>query len=261
MELCQSKRQKKDSFYEARIKLNLYGNLIWKASTELEKKEIERLKPAKAKIFIAPDLPPKIIFKEFDIKKKPLKKSGSAKMIFLSRFARKKNFRWLLENLKRIDGKLEIDIFGPIEDAAYWKECLKIIKKLPENIKIEAKGTIPHNDVAKKLFQYQFFILPTLGENFGHVFLEAFAAGCPLVISDQTPWVDLEQKNIGWEISLKKPEKWIEIINKCIKMEDAEYKKMSLASRKFVLQWLEDKNLEKSTIDVLNYGLSKMQKI
>ncbi len=254
-------KAKKDFFLMGTNKIGLYGNIVWKASTELEKKEIERLKPSKAKIFIAPDLPPKMIFAEFNIKKKPVKKSGCAKMIFLSRFVRKKNFKWLLQHLKDIDGKLEIDIFGPLDDSAYWKECSRLIEKLPENIKVEAKGTVPHHNVAETLFQYDFFILPTLGENFGHVFLEAFAAGCPLIISDQTPWIDLEKKRIGWEISLKNPGTWIKIINKCINMEDAEYKQMSLASREYVLKWLADENLEKETVDVLNFGLSKIEKM
>ena len=55
----------------------------------------------------------------------------------------------------------------------------------------------------KNLFEYHFFILPTLGENFGHVFIEALAAGCPLIISNRTPWLELEKKGIGWDIPLE----------------------------------------------------------
>jgi len=98
--------------------------------------------------------------------------AGEAKMIFLSRFMRKKNFKWLLENLSQIEGKLTIDIYGPLEDETYWKECRQIIDKLPSNIKIASKGSIPHETVLATIVKYHFFILPTLGENFGHVFLE-----------------------------------------------------------------------------------------
>jgi glycosyltransferase involved in cell wall biosynthesis len=101
----------------------LYRNIIWKASSEIEKKEIESVKGKGGKIFIAPDLPPKVIFEDYKIELKPKKKSGEAKMIFLSRFMRKKNFKWFLENLPEIQGRLIIDIYGPLEDEVYWREC------------------------------------------------------------------------------------------------------------------------------------------
>jgi glycosyltransferase involved in cell wall biosynthesis len=43
------------------------------------------------------------------------------------------------------------------------------------------------------MFEYDFFVLPTIGENFGYVFLEALAAGCPLITSDRTPWTTLRK--------------------------------------------------------------------
>lgn len=236
---------------------NLYENIAWKASNEEERTEIEKIKGRDGKIFIAPDLTPKIIFENYDFQHKPKKHIGEAKMIFLSRFSAKKNFKWLLENLKGIKGKLIIDIYGPLEDEDYWQECVEIIKTLPENIQIEAKGTIPHEQVSETLLKYHFFILPTLGENFGHVFLEAMAAGCPLVISDRTPWIELENKGVGWDISLDKPRKWIDKINYCINLDDMSYSKLSDNSRNFVSKWLKDSKLEVATLKILEYSLSK----
>jgi glycosyltransferase involved in cell wall biosynthesis len=45
-------------------------------------------------------------------------------------------------------------------------------------------------------------VLPTYNENFGYVILEALLAGCPVILSDQPPWRDLEARQVGWTIPL-----------------------------------------------------------
>jgi glycosyltransferase involved in cell wall biosynthesis len=233
---------------------NLYKDIIWKASTDLEKAEIENIKGKSGEIFIAPDLPPRTIFENYRQELKLEKKSGEARMIFLSRFMRKKNFKWILEFISLVKGNLIIDIYGPIEDEAYWKECEEIIKTLPSNIKIEYKGAIQYEKVVETLFGYHFFILPTLGENFGYVFLEAFAAGCPLIISDRTPWLNLQKDGIGWSVPLEDKEEWIKTLNYCINLDNTSYSKLSINARSYVTKWLENPEIEESTLRVLNHS-------
>lgn len=250
------KSVKKKIFLSLAKGISLYTNVYWKASTELEKVEIERLKPKSAKYFIAADLPPKHIFENYSKYQKPIKKLGGAKMVFLSRFMRKKNFKWLIENLGEINGELVIDIYGPLEDLEYWGECQKLIDKLPKNVKIEYKGSIPFEEVLQILFQYNFFIMPTLGENFGHIFLEALASGCPLIISNTTPWLDLNSKYIGWDLSLENAKSWNDVINYCVSMDNDNYQKLSQNAREFAVKWLADESLEKNTVEVLKNSLS-----
>ncbi|HEY0427872.1 MAG TPA: glycosyltransferase family 4 protein [Pyrinomonadaceae bacterium] len=230
----------------------LYKDIIWKASNELEKAEIERIKGKTGEIYIAPDLPPRTIFDNYMQDLKLKKKIGEARMIFLSRFMRKKNFKWLLEFISEIEGNLTIDVYGPLEDEAYWAECQTIIEKLPSNIKVESKGGISYEKVAETLFKYHFFILPTLGENFGYVFLEALAAGCPLIISDRTPWLNLENDKIGWDLSLENKEEWIKTINHCINMDASTYSNYSITARQFADDWLQNPEIEESTLKILS---------
>jgi glycosyltransferase involved in cell wall biosynthesis len=239
----------------------LYKNIIWKASSELEKAEIERVKGKGGEIFIAPDLPPNTIFEDYKPELKLEKKSGEARMIFLSRFMRKKNFKWLLEFLSEVKGNLIIDVYGPLEDEAYWFECEEVIKTLPSNIKIEYKGSIPHEKVPEVLFNYHFFILPTIGENFGFVFLEAMAAGCPIVISDRTPWLNLEKDGVGWALPLEKRDEWIKLLNYCINLDQLNYYKISGNARKFVCDWLQNPEIEESTLRVLEASVSNTLKV
>lgn len=251
----QIKSKKKKTFMAYSKISGLYNNIIWKASSELEKEEIEKVKGENGRIFIAPDLPPRVMFENFQLELKPPKKPGEAKMVFLSRFVRKKNFKWLLENLQKIEGRLEVDIWGPLEENGYWRECLKIIEKLPSNIQITARGSVSHEKVYETLVKYHFFILPTLGENFGHVFLEALASGCPLIISDRTPWLGLEEKGLGWDLALEKPEKWVKTINYCINLDSVNYSKLVAQGRDFLSKWLLDPKIEEDTLTILKKAL------
>jgi len=253
----QLKAAKKQAFIRFARIIGLYKNLIWKVTAEPEKLETERFKGSGGEIFVAPNMPSKSIFEEYDQKLKPVKQIGEAKMIFLSRFARKKNFKWLVDNLKEVTGSLEIDIYGPIEDEIYWSETQQSIRKLPPNVKVRYKGIVTHEEVLHVMFDYHFFILPTLGENFGHVFIEALAAGCPLIISDRTPWIELEKKIIGWDLPLEEIGRWIEIINYCISLDNIKYSEISSNSRQFASSWLSDPKVEESTLRVLKYGLNQ----
>jgi glycosyltransferase involved in cell wall biosynthesis len=202
-------------------------------------------------------MPPRIILKDFQLSVKPEKKVGEAKIVFLSRFVQKKNFNWLLDHIRGAGGELSIDIYGPIEDADYWDKCQEIIKTFPDNIRIEAKGPVPHEESANTLAKYHFFVLPTLGENFGHIFIEALAAGCPLIISDRSPWRNLEKEGIGWDIPLEEPETWLNVINSCLEMNNADYREMSQRARRFAVDWLSDSGHEKANKQVLEFAFDQ----
>jgi glycosyltransferase involved in cell wall biosynthesis len=247
---------KKELYIRAAKLLTLFTNTIWKAASEYEKDAIETIFGKHNKVFVAPNMPPRTIMDDFDVHQKPEKRPGMAKMVFLSRFMRKKNFNWLLDNIRHVTGELSIDVYGPIEDAAYWEECQEIIKTLPENINVQAKGTVSHENVATTLASYHFFILPTLGENFGHIFVEALAAGCPLVISDRSPWRGLEPEGIGWDIPLENVERWLDVLNDCIEMENENYRTMSQNAREYAVAWLADPAHERSNREILEFALA-----
>lgn len=250
------KAAKKKNFLKLARLFNLYSGLIWKAAAEGEKSDLARLRKTEDPVFIAPNMPPREIYPEYRQDEKLHKEKGEAKFVFLSRFARVKNFKWLLENLYDIKGLVRIDVFGPLEDEQYFRECKEIALTLSENIKINFEGTLPFENVIDTLYKYHFFMLPTLGENFGHVFLEALSAGCPLLISDRTPWQNLEEKNIGWDLPLENPDQWRKTINDCLNMTNDKYQVMSASARSFAENWLADVKHEAATKHVLEFALS-----
>jgi glycosyltransferase involved in cell wall biosynthesis len=253
----QFRKLKKTLFMNYAKLIGLYDDIIWKATTEIESEEINQSKGKNGQIIIAADMPAKEIFPEFSQNNKCKKQSGSAKLAFVSRINPKKNLHWLFDNLKDVQGNLTLDIIGPIDDQKYWKKCEESLKNIPQNVKINLLGSIPHEQISDKLLDYHYFILPTLGENFGHIFLEALASGCPLIISDRTPWLELEKKGIGWSIPLENPAKWAEIINYCINLDDTTYQSTSINARNFIVNWLDDSIHEAKTIKILEYALTK----
>jgi glycosyltransferase involved in cell wall biosynthesis len=235
--------------------LSLLNQVIWKAASDSEQIDVETEFGPESKIYIAPNMPPQFDPVNTARAVKPPKIAGEATMVFLSRFMRKKNFNWLLEHIVSVKGRLSIDIFGPLEDAEYWEETQRILKTLPGNIDVQYKGTVPHEKVAETLAKYHFFVLPTLGENFGHIFVEALAAGCPIIASDRSPWRDLEKQGIGWDIPLEDPNAWTRAINRCLNMDDREYQDLSDRGRKFAIEWLSDPAHEKANRNVLRLAV------
>ena len=77
-------------------------------------------------------------------------------------------------------------------------------------------------------------LMPTKGENFGHVIFESMSAGCPVIISDKTPWNNLMEQQAGWDIPLLEPSIFVEAVEHCSRMDNEEYKKWSEGALVFV---------------------------
>lgn len=135
------------------------------------------------------------------------------KICFLSRLSPKKNLHFVAKILKNCHSNIHFDFYGPIEDPEYYNFCLSKFAELDANIIVNYRGEVSPIFVSQLISQYDLFLFPTLGENFGHVIAESFSAGTPVLISDQTPWRQLKEKGVGWDISLNCPDKFSKIID------------------------------------------------
>jgi glycosyltransferase involved in cell wall biosynthesis len=251
------KKNKKRVYLKFARALGLYENIIWKATADFEKAEIEKVKGKGGKIFIAPNMPPRQIFPEFDLNNKPYKNAGELNVVYLSRLHPIKNLKFLLEILPKIKDKVHLDIFGPVDNHQYVEECEELIRRLPKNLNVQMKGEVAHENVLKTLEKYNFFVLPTRGESFGHIIAEALASGCPLIISDKTPWINLKEKGIGWDLPLDSEKLWIDTLRCCIDLDNDSYSGLAINARNYLNNWLADTEIQKATEDVLNYSLSE----
>ena len=98
--------------------------------------------------------------------------------------------------------------------------------------------------MCQTLAAYHLFLLPTRGENFGHVILEALSAGCPVLISDQTPWRGLESSGIGWALPLTEPERFRAVLNQCIAMDESKFIHRSRQATRYAAAWAQNQEQE-----------------
>ena len=196
----------------------LYRNVLWHASTNYEKNDIlnnyikNKWLSSNLPIHVASNMS---VLNIVDAGKQKVKfsKNGSVKICFLSRVSPMKNLNYLIDVLSKVKSNVFFGIYGPIESQSYWNLCLEKLKQLPSNIEYNYFGMVPSSDVQETIFDYDIFFVPTKGENFGHVFIEALSAGVPILVSDKTPWRDLEAKGVGWDISLHKQENFVSVID------------------------------------------------
>lgn len=224
----------------------VYNRILWHASSGYESQDIQRQFPrvldlknisetenvtpmatssylmvagiiATALDIAAPFVP---IFKLL-----PTKEKGKLDCVFISRISRKKNLPFALKILHGVKGQVAFRIYGPIEDKEFWAECQAVTETLPPNIEVRYCGELEHQQVKSVLTENHLFLFPTLGENFGHVIHEAIFAGRPVLISDQTPWRNLEQEGAGWDLPLNDPSGFSAVIQKCVDMDSEDYAK------------------------------------
>jgi len=188
----------------------LHRRVIWHATSDLEQQEIEQQFGSNLDIRIASNLSSKMT--PFSFKEKQAK---SLNVFFVSRIALKKNLLKALDYLSGTDAShhIKFSIIGPIDEPDYWGACEAFIEKMPKHVEVRYLGAIP-NDKLKDTLKYQhILLLPTMHENFGHVIMESWQNGCPVLISDQTPWLDLQEKYLGYAISLSKSDMFVKQLN------------------------------------------------
>jgi glycosyltransferase involved in cell wall biosynthesis len=220
---------KKNFFLSLAKILGLYSKITWQASSTMEADEIKSVFGKQPQIKIALNLPP---LRTLTYVKRE-KRENHLKLFFLSRISPKKNLLAVFDYINKLKSKffISLDIIGPIEDKSYWESCEERIKSLIDShpsVKINYTGSIENKSLLDKLSAYHCMILPTLNENFGHVVLDALTAGCPIILSDQTPWRNLRERKIGWDIPLSKPESFVHAIETMAAMNEKAFNELSL---------------------------------
>ncbi len=204
------KYPKKISYIVLSKFLGFYKNVIWHASSKYEALDFVKVLSLKGdRIKVALDLPSKVVL---GAPNSALLSDNCLRVVFLSRLTREKNLDYALRILKRVKAKIVFDIYGPAEDPAYLNECQELINKLPQNISANYHGPVSPSRVAEIFSSYDLFFFPSRGENYGHVIAESISVGTKILISNNTPWLDLENEGLGWDLDLKDESGFVNIL-------------------------------------------------
>ena len=155
------------------------------------------------------------------------KKSNYLNLIFIGRIHRIKNLHLALEALQHVQANINFTIVGVLEDNDYWKTCKSLIEALKSNILVNFLKELEPHLLQKSIKENHVLILPTKGENFGHSIYECLCFGKPVIISNQTPWKNLESFKAGFDIALSNISSFKEAIKLFAEMNQDEYSNWS----------------------------------
>lgn len=166
------------------------------------------------------------------------KRPGELRLIYLSRRSEKKGLHLVLEWLRDARGEVTLEIVGPDDEAGYGDRCRKLMEALPSNVRVHELGPLPPAEGLARLRSAHAFVMPTMGENFGHAIFEAMNAGRPVLISDQTPWRNLSSKQVGWDIPLADADSFRTAIRDLEAMDQATWEAWARAAHNHARQYL-----------------------
>jgi glycosyltransferase involved in cell wall biosynthesis len=158
-------------------------NVVWHATSEHEASDIRAVFP-RARLEVNAN--------QVALPHEPLAAvaahDGPVRLVFIGRISVMKNLDLTLSTLAGLSKPVEFDIFGPVEDTDYWSKCKGLMTQTPAHVRVRYGGELAPTEVRRTFSEYDAFVFPTRGENFGHIIAESMSASCPVVCSDKTPW-------------------------------------------------------------------------
>ena len=231
--------------------LGLHKNIVWHATDGQEVKNIRLFAGDKGMIKLSGNVPVLPALQERGKPKKDLLQLASVSLI-----AKTKNLLFLIKVLKKLKKEIKVnyEIYGPVKDQDYWELIMRETEELPANIQISFKGPLLPDQVQAVLQHYNCFVLPTLGENFGHAIFEAMGAGLPVLISDQTPWRNLENRKAGWDLPLQE-QLWIDKLTEIAATDAAEWQQWQEGAYLYAVEHLKKQNLKEQYLELFGVKL------
>ncbi len=166
--------------------------VIWHSTAPHETADIRRIWGDAAKVLehendtlLAPSAVP------------PSVRPGPLRAAFVGRVVEHKGLHLALMALADVAEPVRLDIYGSREDVAYAERCETLAAGLPGHVAVSFHGPLDPERVVEVLSEHDVLFMPTAGENFGHVIVEALSASCAIAVTPFTPWTDALQGQAG----------------------------------------------------------------
>lgn len=215
-----------------------YANVNWHASSAAEEERIRQVFASKAsRTFLASNLPE---MPQDSLPRTGKKKPGALRIVLAARISPMKNTLAAIRIAGQLKGEVELDLWGPLENKEYWDACRQQLLLCQPNVKVCYRGEIAHERLQALLHEYDVFLLPTLGENFGHSIIEALSAGLPVVISDRTPWKNLMDAGVGADLPIENEPEFVRQLERFQAMDERDMGNVRNSCRRYVAIWQAD---------------------
>ena len=222
--------------------MRLPERLIFHVTDEQEQLHVQGVFGKRARLVVAANFPG-----VFECQSLNGKETGRLKLVSVGLISPMKNILLVLESLMRVGKEyhIEYSIYGPVKDNAYWQKCLSCITELPSNIEVHYKGDLPPSGLLNVLAENEVFILPSKSENFGHAIYEALSAGRPVITSDKTPWINLQDSKAGINVFMEDKNGLVSAIRLFAEMTNEELQEWSCAASHYAASVVDMKKIKK----------------
>ena len=219
------KSRKKKAFISLFKSFGLHHKLAFHSTDASETRDISRVFGNRIKVYEVGNIPADLKYEPKSTKLKILN------IVFASRISPKKNLLAAVQYISEAKAKCTLTVYGEMEGALYLSKCKASFDNEGEMI---VKGAVAPHELYKEIRNRDFFILPTLNENFGHSIIESLSLGVPVMISDQTPWSDIEAFGAGWVTPISDAQRWKDLLIEANGMSNEEYCSMSKKAIEYV---------------------------
>lgn len=242
---------KKQVFLAFARGFGLYKSTTLLSTSPFENEEIVKTL-GKVKIVSAPNIP-LLPDKKFNFSNKNFKSDeGTLRLLFLGRISPEKNPVKVLKALKNNKANIHISFAGAGIDEAYQQVFDNELKLMPENIQITCFNELPHQEILNLFSLTDVMILPSHGENFGHAIFESLAHATPVIISNNTPWKQMQESRAGIEVNANSLEEISNAILFFNTMDLSTYRMWQQGALNKALDYIENNNFEKTYTNLFN---------
>lgn len=166
------------------------------------------------------------------MKRTRIKKSGTLRAAAVCRVHPIKGLDRAIQVMRDVSANVEYDIYGPIEDKAYHAACISLAKELPPNISVHFHGAVKPEELPAIFSDTDVFLLPTKSENYCYAIVEALFCGIPAIISNGTPWKELEEHRAG--VNSDTDGQYRQAIERFAAMDEAQWRVWSEGASAFI---------------------------
>lgn len=192
-ENCLSHSKRKKLFYLSLVKPLFFTyrkRIKWHATELREKEDIQAYWSfTRDSILVASNIPRTISLSEtvYSVRRNHI--------VYASRITPKKNLQKTIDILSHLKDTC-LTIYGEIDDLEYWSICKKLIDQRDLEDRVFYNPAVQFDVLKKELITFEFAILLTDYENYGHSLAEFFELGIPVVTTENSPWAEI-YKRVG----------------------------------------------------------------
>ena len=173
------------------------------------------------------------------------KEMGHLRIAIVGRMQSIKNIHKALEYIQQVEGRIAIDIFATPDDPHYRRQVFAWVSSLAaRSIQVKVHEECRPEQVYEHLMRSHLFVLPTKGESFCHAIMESLSCGCPVLISDQTPWRNLSQDHAGLDLPLNNDVAWVNALRAFVCMDNDQWQQYRQGARKRAERYVKTSDLD-----------------